>query len=127
MVLPSAAQSSLVPLALQHQAVPFAPQTQAVPIKPAPDRAGVQVSIPDPSGVLYLDGRLTDTRGTSRHLESPSIGPGKAYVFKLRAGFQVGENLLIEEKEVVVRAGQLTEVTFDGTRATSVPLPRSGR
>jgi uncharacterized protein (TIGR03000 family) len=126
MVLPSAAQSSLVPLALQHQAIPGTPHGQAVPLTPAPDRACVQVAIPDPIGLLYVDGRLTDTRGTTRLIESPPLERGKAHVFRLRAGFKVGDNLLIEEKEVVVRAGEPAAVTFDGARATAVPLPRSG-
>ena len=46
-------------------------------------------------------------------------------VHEHRAAFQVGENLLIEEKEVVVRAGQMADVAFDGQRALSVPLPKS--
>jgi uncharacterized protein (TIGR03000 family) len=121
-VLPSAAQSPLVPLALQHKAVVAAP-----PAMPAPDRAYVQVQIPDPIGLLYVDGRLTETRGTSRQIESPSLERGKVYAFKLRAAFQVGENLLIEDREVLVRAGQVADVTFDGKGAISVPLPQSGR
>jgi hypothetical protein len=83
----------------------------------------VRVRIPDPIGLLYVDGRLTDTRGESRLIEAPPAGKGQ--VVRLRAAFKVGDNLLIEEKEVAVRAGEVTEVSFDGTRATSVPLPRS--
>jgi hypothetical protein len=111
-VLPSAAQSSLVPLALQHQAVPSSP---------APAATGLRVRVPDPIGLLYVDGRLTDTRGESRIIEMTD----KTQVVRLRAAFKAGDNLLIEEKEVVVRAGGLTEVNFDGARATSVPLPKS--
>jgi hypothetical protein len=127
MVLPSSFQSSLVPLALQHHPVPapVAAPVPAVAPAPAPDRAAVRVRIPDPIGLLYVDGRLTDTRGESRLLESSTMTAGTTHVFRLRAAFQVGENLLIEEKDVTVRCGQVTEVTFDGARATSVPLPRS--
>jgi hypothetical protein len=124
-VLPSSFQSSLVPLTLQHQAVIPAAPSPAAPPRPAPDRACVQVQIPDPIGVLYLDGRLTDTRGTSRLIELPALAAGQARVFKLRAGYKVGESLLVEEKEVAVQAGQVAEVSFDGTRATSVPLPQA--
>jgi hypothetical protein len=131
-VYPSAAQSSWLPLTLQHHPVPGAAASPAaspipaVPPAPASDRAYAQVSIPDPIGLLYIDGRLTETRGTARRIESPSVAPGTAHVFRLRAAFQLGENLLIEEKEVVVRAGQVADVTFDGQRTRSVPLPRSG-
>jgi hypothetical protein len=116
MVLPSSGQSSFVPLALQHQIVAPSPAPS-----PAPGTTGVRVQIPDPIGLLYVDGRLTDTKGESRLIESSS---GKARVFRLRAAFKVGENLLIEEKEVTVGAGQVTDVTFDGTRGTAVPLPK---
>ncbi len=113
LVLPSSGQTPLVPLALQHQELPAAP----------PDRGCVQVRIPDPIGLLYIDGRLTDTTGTSRQVQSPVLGPGQPHAFRLRAAFRVGDNLLIEERDVVVGAGQVTEVTFDGGRATAVPLP----
>jgi uncharacterized protein (TIGR03000 family) len=124
-VYPSAAQSSWLPLTLQHQAVPGAEPSPAAPAMPAPDRACAQVNIPDPIGLLYIDGRLTETRGTARRIESPPLTPGATHTFRLRAAFQVGERLLIEEKDVVVRAGQTADVAFDGARATSVPLPRS--
>jgi uncharacterized protein (TIGR03000 family) len=97
-----------------------------VPLDPVSARACVQVSIPDPIGLLYIDGRLTDTRGESRRIESPVLEPGKVHVFRLRAAFKAGENLLIEEKEVAVRAGQLATVTFDGSGAVSVALPGAG-
>ena len=35
----------------------------------------------------------------------------------------VGDNLLIEDKLVLIRAGESTAVTFDGSRAVIVPLP----
>jgi uncharacterized protein (TIGR03000 family) len=132
LVFPGAAQSSYLPFALQDQVVngpPWAagrnlPPAPAVVPPVAPDRAYVQVQIPDPIGVLYLDGKLTDTAGTSRRLESPPLARGQSHVFRLRAGFKAGDNLLIEEKEVVVRAGEAADVTFDGKRATSVPLPK---
>ncbi len=129
MVLPSSGQSPLVPLALQHQSVPpgatlhfGASAAPAVPAVPAVT-CGMRVQMPDPIGLLYVDGRLTDSRGESRVVPSPA--PGKTQVVRLRAAFKVGDNLLIEEKEVVVRAGEIAEVKFDGARAMSVPLPQS--
>jgi hypothetical protein len=116
MVYPSSGQSSLVPLALQHQVKLPSPE-------PLPATCGARVQIPDPIGLLYVDGRLTDTRGESRFIEAPA--PGRDQVVRLRAAFKAGENLLIEEKEVMIRAGQVTEVAFDGARATAVPLPKT--
>jgi hypothetical protein len=120
MVLPSSSQSPLVPLALQHQAIPSSSTPVLAPPTPT---TGMRVRIPDPIGLLYVDGHLTDSQGESRLIEAPA--PGKSRVVRLRAAFKAGDNLLIEEKEVVVRAGELTEVSFDGAHATSVPLPKS--
>ena len=82
--------------------------------------------MPDPKGLLYIDGRLTDTEGTSRQVQSPPLGDGQAHAFRLRAAFKVGDNLLIEDKQVMVRSGQVADVTFAGERALSVALPRTG-
>ncbi len=114
MILPSAAQSSLVPLVLQHQAV--------LP-RPTADRACILVQIPNPNGLLYVDDHLTNSRGTSRQLESPPLTAGQSHVFRLRAGYMVGDNFLIEQKTVSVRAGENATVTFDGKQAVSVYLP----
>ena len=121
MTLPSSGQSSAVPLALQHHPVPL--KDQPLPGGRAPNRACVQVAMPDELGLLYIDGRLTDTRGTSRVIESPALDHGQRHVFRLRAAFKVGENLLIEEKEVSASSGEVLSVNFDGTRAVSVRLP----
>jgi hypothetical protein len=128
MVFPSAAQSSAVPLALQGHAtaVPLAVQGQAAPAAPTPGRACAQVQMPDPSGLLYMDERLTDTDGASRQVQSPPLADGQVHVFRLRAAFRVGDNLLIEDKQVAVRSGQLADVRFDGAKAISVPLPKTG-
>jgi uncharacterized protein (TIGR03000 family) len=130
---PSSFQSSFLPLALQHQQVPPAVLDRVMPpapaplapepLAPAPNVAGVRVEMPDPIGLLYIDGQLSDTRGTVRQFQSTPLGPGQSHVFRLRAAFKAGDNLLIEEKEVVVGAGQVTAVTFDGKRARAVPLP----
>jgi len=116
LIYPSAAQSPLLPLALQHQALPL----------PAPGMACVRVQMPDPKGLLYVDGKLTDTDGAARQVQSPPLGDGQAHVFRLRAAFKVGDNLLIEDRQVTVQSGQLTDVTFTGERAMSVPLTGTG-
>jgi uncharacterized protein (TIGR03000 family) len=89
--------------------------------------AFLRVDIPDRYGLLYLDGELLRTPGAERLLQSPPLPPGQAYPVHLRAVFQVGGDLLIEDKQVLLRAGESVVVTFDGSRATSVPLPREGK
>src|SRR5262245_51264132 len=94
----------------------------AVPL-PEAAPAQLQVSIPDHHGVLYIDGELVPTRGTVRELQSPLLPPGIDVPVRIRATFKRGDNLLIEDKIVVLHAGAAVGVTFDGSRAVSVPLP----
>ena len=85
--------------------------------------ASIRVDIPDNYGVLYVEGELLRTYGTARQLQSPPLPPGKPYPLHLRCVFAVGDKLLIEDKQVLIRAGESSAVTFDGSRALSVPLP----
>jgi uncharacterized protein (TIGR03000 family) len=91
---------------------------------PLPDAAPalLYVEIPDFYGNLYIEGELVRGWGTARHLQSPPLPPGKDYPVRLRAAFQRGDNLLIEDRQVVLRAGQSSVVRFDGSAAISVPL-----
>ncbi len=120
---PGSAQSSFLPLALQHQVVPPAVLDRAMPPASTSGVPCLQVEMPDPIGLLYIDGQLSETRGMVRQFQVPALGPGQSHVFRLRAAFKVGDNLLIEEKEVTVAAGQTTTVGFDGQRAKRVALP----
>jgi uncharacterized protein (TIGR03000 family) len=86
--------------------------------------ASLQVQIPDPYGQIYVDGELVRTMGTSRQLESPKLPPGKAYPLRVRGAYVVGENFVIEDKEVLIRAGESTAVTFDGKVALILPLKK---
>jgi len=86
--------------------------------------ASVQVQIPDKYGVIYVDGELVRTHGTSRKLESPPLFSGRTYPLRLRAVFAVGDKLLIEDKDVLIRSGETTAVTFDGAGAVAVALPK---
>jgi uncharacterized protein (TIGR03000 family) len=75
-------------------------------------------------GVLYIEGELVKTHGNVTQLESPPLAPEKTHTLHLRAAYRVGDNLIIEDKEVSVRAGDNAAVTFTGARAVTVPIPR---
>ncbi len=85
--------------------------------------AAFQVEMPA-DGLLYIEGELVKTNGRLTQLESPPLAPGKTHTLHLRAAYRVGDNLLIEDKEVGIRAGDNSTVTFTGARGVSVPLPR---
>jgi uncharacterized protein (TIGR03000 family) len=93
---------------------------------PLPDAAPalLRIEIPDVYGNLYIEGDLFRGAGMVRQLQSPPLPPGKAYPLRLRAAYQAGNNLLIEDRQVVLRAGQSNLVNFDGASAISVPLPK---
>ncbi len=86
--------------------------------------AWLRVEMPDAYGVLCVDGELIDTKGAVRQLQSPPLPPGKTYTLQVRVVVKIGDNLLIEDKQVSIRAGDVSAVKFDGSRATSVPMPR---
>jgi uncharacterized protein (TIGR03000 family) len=93
------------------------------PLAGPPAPAAVQVQIPDANGILYIDGKLVRTDGgVTRQLLSPPLEPGRVYPLHLRAAFKVGDQLLIEDRQVMLRAGETVAVVFDGSRATAVPL-----
>jgi uncharacterized protein (TIGR03000 family) len=85
--------------------------------------AFLRIEIPDHYGVLYVEGVSLGSKGTSRPLESPPLQPGREYLLHLRAVYAVGDKILIEDKQVAIRAGDNLAVTFDGSRALAVPLP----
>ena len=84
--------------------------------------AAVRVDVPDPDALLFIEGERVRVSGTSRQLESPGLAQGRGYPLRLRAAYVAGDNFLIEDKEITIRAGQNTGVTFDGSRAVIVPL-----
>jgi hypothetical protein len=91
---------------------------------PPPAPAYLQVGIPDPYGLLYIEDELVRTGDGSRLLQSPPLPRGCAHPLRLRAVFASGDRLLIEDKVVLLRAGESSRVTFDGSGAVAVPLPR---
>lgn len=84
--------------------------------------ASLSVEIPDPDGLLYVEGELIHGDGTVRLLQSAPMPPGAACPLHLRAAFKVGDHFFIEDKQVLLRAGGRVEATFDGSQATAVSL-----
>jgi uncharacterized protein (TIGR03000 family) len=92
---------------------------------PAPAKALLEVRMPDPYGVLYVNGKKTESRGESILLETPLLESGKEHVYHLRAAFRSGDRLLIQDRIVQVQPGRTTTVAFDGKDARSAPLPQA--
>jgi hypothetical protein len=86
--------------------------------------ATLSVELPDPDGLLYIEGELIRSNGKSRLLQSPPIPLNVSFPISLRATFAAGDDLLIEDKQIELHAGKITVAIFDGSRAISVPLRR---
>jgi hypothetical protein len=83
--------------------------------------ASLQVDLPDTYGQVYVEGqRVRDNGGLRRHLESPPLPPGQTCSLRLTAVFQIGNKVVVEDKHILLRAGEATAITFDGSRPTAV-------
>jgi hypothetical protein len=107
-----------------HFKLPSAFQSPTRLLLPESAPASLRVEIPDADGLLYVEGELIHGDGTVRLLQSAPIPPGSACPLHLRAAFKVGDHFFIEDKQVLLRAGDGVVATFDGSKAASVSLPR---
>lgn len=89
-------------------------------------RGFVEVRIPDERALLYVDDEPDPLRGAVLKLKTPLLEVGKSYTLPLRAAFRSGDELLIQDLAVVVPAGAVKVVKFDGVNAVRVPLPGQG-
>ncbi|HZZ77359.1 MAG TPA: hypothetical protein VFE62_02510 [Gemmataceae bacterium] len=86
--------------------------------------ANLHIQIPDPYGLVYINGELIRGTGVRRSLQSPMLLPGRAYPVRVRATYVVGDQFVIEDREVMVRAAEAASVVFDGTRGVRVPMQK---
>jgi hypothetical protein len=89
-------------------------------------RGIVEVQLPDERGLLYVNGNPTPLHGPVQVLRTEFLPRCGAQVFELRAAFRAGDELLIENRTLVIHAGERTSVTFDGGKAVRVKLPLAG-
>lgn len=84
--------------------------------------AGIWVEVPEDFSMLYLEGELVRGQGKKRALMSPPLVPGKPCSLRLRATSIIGTNFVVEDRQVVIQAGQVVSVTFDGSSPLVVPM-----
>src|SRR5262245_18921868 len=85
--------------------------------------ATIQVDIPDIYGVLYIeDQKIATESELRRYLQSPPLPPGADRSLRLRAVFRMGDRIVIEDRQVPIRAGQTSAVTFYGSQAIAAAV-----
>jgi hypothetical protein len=84
--------------------------------------AGIWIEVPRENSILYVGDELVHGFGKKRALESPPLQMGVPCALQLRVASVMGENFVIEDRQIQIRAGEVTSVTFDGSSALVVPL-----
>jgi len=77
-----------------------------------PNAATIDVRVPADAQV-WFDGDPTNQRGSDRVFTSPSLNPGKAYHYEVKARWTENGRPVERTKRVEVRAGQRTTVDFN--------------
>jgi uncharacterized protein (TIGR03000 family) len=79
--------------------------------------AMIEVDIPDRDGLLCIEGQqIAKEKSSRRYLQSPPLPPGTNYTLHLRACFIMGDRVVVEDRQVQLRAGEHASVTFDGSQ-----------
>jgi uncharacterized protein (TIGR03000 family) len=84
--------------------------TSAYPL--AQDKVRMLVVVPNPDVRLTINGTPTSQKGTDRLFDSPSMEPGKAYVYKLTATWSKDGHEITRTKEIDVETGKVYTVVF---------------
>lgn len=104
---------------------PAAPARRPAAPAPAPSRAGMAITVTDPSG-LTMPGIRVDVLGASDR-SGETNGSGQINFTAMQAGtYRVrfnGERVIAFEKEIVVRAGQVADVDITLNAAPAAPEP----
>jgi uncharacterized protein (TIGR03000 family) len=87
----------------------------------AASRALIVVKVPEAANV-YIDGQSTVSTGETRTFVSPPL-PNGEYHYMVRAELLQDGRRITTGREVTVRAGQSSEVTFDLSAFTPLPRP----
>jgi uncharacterized protein (TIGR03000 family) len=89
------------------------------PAQAPTNTAKVFVTLPA-DAKLTIDGRPTVSTSESRVFESPSLTPGKSFIYELKATVVRDGKTETVTKEVAVRAGEDTRVKIEIPEATVV-------
>ena len=96
----------------------YGSESYAVPVAPIAAPIGehygtVSLSVELPAAAkLYVDGHLIEGGGESRQFHTPELPRGQAFFYEVKAVVEVNGKLEVEEKRVVVKAGESLRESF---------------
>jgi uncharacterized protein (TIGR03000 family) len=79
----------------------------------ADESAPARLTVELPAGAkLYVDGTPTTLHGAVRQFHTPALPAGQAFYYELKAEVTIGGKTEVEQKRVVVRAGETITAEF---------------
>lgn len=79
----------------------------------ADETAPARLTIELPAGAkLYVDGMPTTLHGATRQFHTPALPKGQAFFYELKAEITIDGKTEVEQKRVVVRAGETITAEF---------------
>jgi uncharacterized protein (TIGR03000 family) len=69
---------------------------------------------------LTIDGEVTTSTATQRVFVSPALNYGREYSYTLQAEFKMNGKQVTRTREVTIKAGEETRVSFDDETSTEI-------
>jgi len=101
---------------------PDVPSVTAAPLPP--NRARIEVIVPDPYAQVFFDGALTNSTGRIRSFDPPAMQPGVNYSYKVVARWTQNGQTIADAREVHVVSGRLSVVDFTRPEGEQLAPPR---
>ena len=84
------------------------------------EKQSANITVELPAGAkLYVDGTLVTGEDTVRHFHTPTLARGKQYFYAMKAEVMVAGKPVVEEKQVIVRAGDRVTEKFEKLSAAA--------
>ena len=112
----------VAPATVTPPAVATPPAAAPVPPPIADKKDAANIKFVLPAGAkLYVDGRLTNGAGEERPFYTPNLVPGRKFYYDARAEMVVNGETVVEEKRVIVQAGDDLRESFPKLIAAAAP------
>lgn len=91
--------------------------------EPAQQFAAVTVVVPTADTQVWFGDTAMTQQGTQRLFHSPSLQPGKSFIYTIKARWMENGQPVERERQVTVQAGQKVTVNFRDNSGEAAPAP----